>query len=373
MRFEEKHRYQVKNHLLSGITFPKLCKIFKRYYKDIEWIYYLHRILFLVCISIFNSSVSLVESLLFDDKIRRTKIHPEPVFILGHPRTGTTHIHNLLALDRNRFAYCSTFQAGFPNTFLCLERWKEVLAPIMDKTRPMDAMKLDFDLPQEDEIATNAISGGISPYLQIVIMKSFNIFKPYFSFEEDCPPSDKEAWEESFMFFLKKLTFRHGHKPLLIKSPVHTARVKLLLRHFPRAKFIYIHRSPYEVFQSACHMADTYYWFCYLNRPSRKDILDFIILQYQLLYHKYVDNRGLIAAGSLEEVSFADLERDPGSLLRALYHKFGWSGYDSDRVEQYLGSLSDFKKNAHKPLDEESRKLVQEQWRESFETFGYQL
>lgn len=42
---------------------------------------------------------------------------------------------------------------------------------------------------------------------------------------------------------------------LLIKSPVHTGRVKTLLSIFPDAQFIYIHRNPYEVFQSALHLA----------------------------------------------------------------------------------------------------------------------
>lgn len=42
---------------------------------------------------------------------------------------------------------------------------------------------------------------------------------------------------------------------MLIKSPVHTSRVKLLLTLFPEAQFIYIHRHPYQVFQSATHMA----------------------------------------------------------------------------------------------------------------------
>lgn len=33
-----------------------------------------------------------------------------------------------------------------------------------------------------------------------------------------------------------------GCKPLVIKSPTHTARVRLLLRLFPRARFVYLHR-----------------------------------------------------------------------------------------------------------------------------------
>lgn len=36
-------------------------------------------------------------------------------------------------------------------------------------------------------------------------------------------------------------------KPLLIKSPVHTARIGLLLDMFPRARFVYIHRHPLQV------------------------------------------------------------------------------------------------------------------------------
>jgi hypothetical protein len=41
---------------------------------------------------------------------------------------------------------------------------------------------------------------------------------------------------------------------------VHTARVALLLQLFPDASFVYLHRHPLVVYQSACHMADTTYW-----------------------------------------------------------------------------------------------------------------
>jgi hypothetical protein len=45
---------------------------------------------------------------------------------------------------------------------------------------------------------------------------------------------------------------------------VHTGRVALLLRLFPAARFVFIHRHPLEVFASAAHMADTYYWWARL-------------------------------------------------------------------------------------------------------------
>lgn len=48
---------------------------------------------------------------LYSQAVARQPLHPEPVFILGHPRTGTTHLHNLLSRDP-AFAYATTFHAG---------------------------------------------------------------------------------------------------------------------------------------------------------------------------------------------------------------------------------------------------------------------
>lgn len=84
---------------------------------------------------------------------------------------------------------------------------------------------------------------------------------------------------------LRRCTAQGKPKPLLIKSPVHTARVKLLLQMFPKAKFIYVHRHPYEVLQSAAVLAERYYGYCSLQRPSQKDVSDFIFEQYELLWN----------------------------------------------------------------------------------------
>ena len=48
-----------------------------------------------------------------------------------------------------------------------------------------------------------------------------------------------------------------AERRLLLKSPVHTARIKILLQLYPDAQFVFIHRDPYTVFKSAANMADT--------------------------------------------------------------------------------------------------------------------
>ena len=56
---------------------------------------------------------------------------------------------------------------------------------------------------------------------------------------------------------------------------------------FPKAKFVYISRHPYDVFSSACHMADTTYWYTYLNTPTDEQVQDFVLGQYDILWDEY--------------------------------------------------------------------------------------
>lgn len=68
----------------------------------------------------------------------------------------------LVPPPHSRFAYATTFHCGFPAAFLWLERagLKRLLAPLIDDTRPMDAMPLSFDTPCEDEIAPSCLTGA---------------------------------------------------------------------------------------------------------------------------------------------------------------------------------------------------------------------
>jgi hypothetical protein len=47
-----------------------------------------------------------------------------------------------------------------------------------------------------------------------------------------------------------QVLFLQQDKRLVLKSPPHTARVRLLREIFPGAKFVHISRDPYEIYQS---------------------------------------------------------------------------------------------------------------------------
>jgi hypothetical protein len=432
--FTFKYQYSIQNNPLCGIEFPQWISLLKRRRNDIEWSVYWPRLVFVSIMSIFNSIMGTVERAFYRRKIDNAIPNDRPVFIIGHPRTGTTLLHSLLALDTQQFTYCSTFCAGFPSCFLWFERYygKRLLKGVMAETRPMDNIRLDFDLPQEDELATCVLSGGTSPYMPLYFMTKETEFRPYYAFDDDydndtggsddeniADPSvmaaARKCWVDAFMLLIRKLTVRdelqqqqqqqqqqhQGHQSrrrLVLKSPVHTARIHLLRQLFPAAQFIYIHRHPYDVLRSAIHMADTTYWYTYLSRPTNEQIMEFIIRQYEILYDRYIAGRNMLLENvtsssspppssspsssspphppqPLVEVSFDELSASPIETMQKIYDKLGWncSSEYKKKLQNELGDIQSYQRNVHRPLPSHLKRIVNERWGPSFEMFGYTM
>ena len=147
-KFNEKHVYSLKNNPMCGVTLPQWFQIAGNRWRHISF-KYIPRAIFITLLSIVNTFLAIVEYVLYERKINSVDLRNDPVFVVGHPRTGTTLLHNLLAMDERHFFFCTTFCAGFPSSFLWFETiGKRLFAGVIEKTRPMDSMPLHFDLPQ---------------------------------------------------------------------------------------------------------------------------------------------------------------------------------------------------------------------------------
>jgi hypothetical protein len=296
-----------------------------------------------------------------------------PLFVLGHWRTGTTHLHNLLAQDSVRFAYANTYQVVNPHTFLCTEEVNtRRFAFLLPDKRPMDNMALSFSSPQEDEFAL-LLTCFCSLYLGVTFPRRENHYGRYLTFR-GVPAQEVEAWKSALLWFVKKLTFKFA-RALVLKSPPHTARVRLLLELFPGARFVHIHRNPYVVFRSCQHYFDTAVWYTYLQRPDREAVDRGILGRYTTLYDAFFEERGLIPAGHYHELAFEDLERDPVGQMRLLYEKLGLAGFDGfePALRKYLAGIADYRKNEYPDLSPALRVEVGKAWRRGFEEWGYPL
>jgi LPS sulfotransferase NodH len=181
-----------------------------------------------------------------------------------------------------------------------------------------------------------------------------------------------EAWKAAFAWFLKKLTFK-CHRPLVLKSPPHTARISLLLELFPDARFVHIHRNPYTVFQSFRHYFDTAMWYTYLQRPDLPGIDDRIIRRYNVLYDAFFAERSLIPEGHFHEVAFERLERDPVGEMERLYERLSLPrfGQFKPKLQRYLDSLSGYRKNEFHELDDAMRRRLAHAWQRGFDEWHY--
>jgi hypothetical protein len=366
-----KHRWSVSHNYLTGITAGDWWRLLADNGFDVDAAYW-HRAAVITALSLVNA-VHRRRERRFDAAIAATPLAGPPLFVLGHWRSGTTHLHNLLALDTTHFAFANTYQVINPHTFLTTEALNtRLFAGLLPDRRPMDNMALSFASPQEDEFAPLLMT-GLSPYLGVSFPRREAAYAPYLSFR-DAPSDDVDAWGRAFTWFLKKLTFKYGRR-LVLKSPTHTARVRLLLRLFPDARFVHIHRHPYEVFQSFRHYYDTAMWFTYLQRPDLDAVDEQILRRYTAVHDALFDDLSLIPAGRFHEVRYGDLERDPVTVLRGTYEALDLGDFTAvePAIASYLGTLRGYEKNRFAPLDDAWKARVAREWRRSFERWGYRV
>jgi omega-hydroxy-beta-dihydromenaquinone-9 sulfotransferase len=335
---------------------------------------YVPRLLFVSFMTLLTSPLRRWEEMLYGRRIRQTAIHPAPVFIVGHWRSGTTHLHNLLCCDKS-LSSLSTFQAMAPGfSIVGDKRIKPALAALARRrypTRLIDNIPLAFDAPQEDEFA-------IASLLPLSFLHSFSFprhaedfFEKYVLFH-DLPASARALWAKTYVNLLRKVTFMTGGKRLVIKNCAHSGRIRTLLELFPKAKFIHIHRNPYEVFVSTVHMHKTV-----LPRSQMQDvdgdrIEQHVLLFYRRLMKQFLDDKAAIPAGNVVEVRYEDLETSPLQQLERIYAALGLPGFDEALPEfaRYVESVAEYRKNAYK-MDEDVVAKVNDVWGFAFDEWGY--
>src|SRR5579859_1892922 len=168
-----------------------------------------------------HTLVRFFQEAFYRHAIRRTRIAHPPLFVLGHWRTGTTLLHELLILDP-RHNFPNTYQCLEPNHFLLTEKIiTKTLGFLMPTRRPMDNMAAGWDKPQEDEFAL-CMLGVPSLYLNIAFPQNPPQCQEFLGLDE-LPQRQREAWKRAFYTYLQTLTYNDSRR-LVLKSPPHTAR-----------------------------------------------------------------------------------------------------------------------------------------------------
>lgn len=335
---------------------------------------YVPRVLFVSLTTLLISPLRLGEWARYGRRIRRTAIHPSPIFIIGHWRSGTTHLHNLLCQDGNH-GYLSTFQAMAPGFCLvgdgAIKRFLAKKARSRYPTRLIDNIPLAFDAPQEDEFAM----ASLSPHS---FVHTFSFPRQAEELFERCVLFDgrsetvRSQWIDAYLSVLRKTTLASGGKRLVIKNCAHSARIATLLELFPNAKFVHIHRNPYDVFLSTLHTHKTVLLRSQVQKIEPDQIEAHVLRFYDRLMRRLLADRSLIPAGNLVEIRFDDLEASPLDQLRRVYDGLALPGFAAAEpaFRSYLDSVAGYRKNVYE-LDGDVVAKVNRHWPYAFEEWGY--
>jgi hypothetical protein len=332
------------------------------------------RFLYIPCVisavSIGHTVFRYLQESWYGSRLDRTPIRHPPLFIIGHWRTGTTLLHELLILDP-RHTFPDTYHCLEPNHFLLTEKFvKRWFRWMMPSRRPMDNMKAGWDRPQEDEFAL-CMMGQPSPYLTIAFPnhppQDQDAFDP-----ESLPPRARAAWKLAFLGYIKRLTFKDPRR-LILKSPTHSCRIPTLLELFPGAKFVHIVRDPHVVFPSTVNLWKSLYQTHGLQVPTFRGLEEHVFNTFTYLYDRLERGKKLIPPGQFHELRYEDLIARPIEEMQRLYEALDLGEFDANRprFEQYLRDNAGYQTNRYPQLAEGLREEIRRRWGAVIERYGY--
>lgn len=275
---------------------------------------------------------TFMQWLLFNQRIKKTALLKDPVFILGHYRSGTTYLHKLLASDR-QFGVLTNYDALFANTNLLLgkkiEPFIQWILHLFRVHNPFfhDTTVLLSEPTEEDDYLMNKGS-AYSAYWGLLFPKRWSTWLNGSTQMADTVY--RQGWKKEYLNTLRYITFKNKGKQLILKSPPNTERISILLEMFPQAKFIYLHRNPYHLFYSMRNMWKRAILKFYSLQPISETELDEIVFgHFAYLLDQYEKQKHLIPPANLIEISYEKLKQDPFRALDKIYDRLSLPGFES--------------------------------------------
>lgn len=324
---------------------------------------------FLLQSAFWSSVLSRIEKLHYHRVLRNYSGPDDPVFIIGHWRTGSTFLHQLMSHDPGLTAP-TLFQVAQPDCFLSSYLYyKPLFKSLVSKHRPMDMVRLGMNEPQEDEYAIYRMTCS-SPLEKLIFPEKGKYFLA--GVKSYLPPAEcADEWERQLAHFFKKIHYQTG-KRIVSKNPFNSLRIRTLLRLFPNARFIHIVRNPLDSIPSTINMWTIVQRQNCLNRNKRSpdvtevcDVMNFMIDQIGKQASELPDGRYC-------EIRFEDLEKDPVACIRSIYQclEIPFNDPFEHNMQHFLREVSGYRKNVFS-LSESDKKTILQKMAGFMSRYGY--
>jgi hypothetical protein len=247
--------------------------------------------------------------------------HPEidelevraPIVICGLPRTGTTHLHNLLSADPalRSLPYWESVQPvvadGAPD-----ERVAATAAALEVVNTALPYFKRMHEMtPDEVHEEINLLAMDVSSMF-------FETMAPMPTWRDYYRSTDQTPAYEYLKRVLKVLQFLRGGDRWVLKSPQHLEQFGPLSTVFPDATFVVTHRDPVSVTKSLTTMM-TYLARLNLETVDPKVVGGYWADRLETMLRACVRDRELLPADRSIDVLFGEFMADDVAMVERIY------------------------------------------------------
>ena len=304
--------------------------------------YYLAVLLLWVpVVSTFHAICFALDGLLYPD-LKKVEVR-EPVFMVGHARSGTTLTHRLLGKDEGRFSSFLLYELYFPSliqkkVIRAIIRWDaEKLRGLLagqvrawedwryGRYRHMHSMGLTE--PEEDDIVLYYSMAAGFWITKMPYMGDLDFYRM-----NEWPERKRRRYNDMYRECIRRQLYLNGpEKTHLSKNPMYSGRVASLLEAFPDARIIVNVRDPNETIPSLLKLMRAGWKELGWDPERQKACLKILAEQ---SWHTYLHPIEFLDAhpevpGSI--VDYRDLISEPAATIEKIYRDLGWTMSDAYR------------------------------------------
>ncbi len=314
----------------------------------------------------------LWERFVFNKKLKNFEFKKPPLFILGHWRSGTTLLHNMLTKDPSA-GYMSTYHALFPNNLTSKWLFRTFMKTYMPKKRWSDGVAMNVNFPQEDEFAFSNCQWN-AYYNFFYFPEKYREFYEKAVHHKKLGSKEIDLWYNSYDKLVKKALIDTKGERVILKNPVNTGRIDKILKLYPDAKFLYIYRNPVTVFYSTRRFFQQLYPTLWFHKVDHDFIDKMIFDVYSWLLDDYLKYKTLIPPENLMELRFEEFEKNPVLESGKIYDQLLKEDFSKIKhhFSAYFQTQKSHKKNKY-TVDAAEIETIRRNWGKYIEMYKYEL
>ena len=325
---------------MQEILFVHLSVFFRLIYYNIykypSWRRFIFTLFFVVFIILYLICLFLFRLLdeIFLPAYKKVEIQ-NPIFIISTPRNGTTYLHRLMSMDKEKYISPKLYHTIFPAASFY------ILVNLISKIDSIFNRPIKFILNKIEEkifsgwnkihpIGLNKTEEDEGLFTLAMTSPVMMMFCPFILENGDLDIMDnmhidiKEGMRKFYLSSIKRFIYIEGeNKILLNKNVFDCGRIQWLIETFPAAKIICPVRIPYETIPSAASMFTTPWK---IHSPelkkdcsSLRQFLD-VIMSNALHFHEFLQKMKIENVITFKYDTMVDF---PIATIEKIYNNFG--------------------------------------------------